>query len=378
METIKGKKKISYRDSFIYDNQRIMSPCFNRKTDVKDWVSKTRQELKMAKLMGVRAHSFENVTFEDFSKRWLEESMKTKLSPSTYRNYERYLRLKINPLFGKKLMKDVRIEDADRLSKKLKAEGHNSKGANLILACLKSIMNEAEQREYIGKNPLRHFKLLSPDPQQYKYWDKPMAQQFLAASLNDPLYPVYLTAIYTGMRRGELAGLCWDRVNFSENLIYVSRIRDIDGLRETTKTKLIRQIPIHPEVKRVLEGLLRNQKNPQFVFCRPDGGPIEVKHIYRTFRNAQKKAGITNPIKFHDLRHTAASTFIMNGASIFEVQKILGHTDVKMTMRYSHHSSEYLQQMTRFMGVGDVVVESYTKSTQNLEGRENLLLISNS
>ncbi|HLE12435.1 MAG TPA: tyrosine-type recombinase/integrase [Bacteriovoracaceae bacterium] len=69
------------------------------------------------------------------------------------------------------------------------------------------------------------------------------------------------------------------------------------------------------------------------------------------FTNADM-AGIKNKIRFHDMRHTFASQFMMSGGSLFDLQKILGHTDVKMTLRYAHFSSDHLQKSVQFMDFG--------------------------
>ena len=74
--------------------------------------------------------------------------------------------------------------------------------------------------------------------------------------------------------------------------------------------------------------------------------------IYRDFDKAQKKAGIQTRLRFHDLRHTFASQFMMNGGNVFDLQKLLGHTDIKMTMRYAHYSPEHLQSAMKGFELG--------------------------
>jgi site-specific recombinase XerD len=79
----------------------------------------------------------------------------------------------------------------------------------------------------------------------------------------------------------------------------------------------------------------------------------ENAHIYRRFHKAQAKAGLTNRIRFHDLRHSFASNFMMNGGNVFDLQKILGHTDIKMTMRYAHFTPDHLQTSIKYMNMLD-------------------------
>ena len=88
------------------------------------------------------------------------------------------------------------------------------------------------------------------------YWTKAEVGQFLLAVKERELFPLYFTALHTGLRLGELCALKWDRVDFGLGQITVSRIRDRLGLRETTKTKLKRIVPIVPELKNLFVGLL--------------------------------------------------------------------------------------------------------------------------
>jgi integrase len=86
-----------------------------------------------------------------------------------------------------------------------------------------------------------------------------------------------------------------------------------------------------------------------FVFLGPKGGPIPYGHLYRQFGIAQSEAGIANKIRFHDLRHTFASNYMMSGGNVFDLQKLLGHTKIEMTMVYAHLSPNHLQGSLRFM-----------------------------
>ncbi len=96
------------------------------------------------------------------------------------------------------------------------------------------------------------------------------------------------------------------------------------------------------EVRRVLEGLRKKQEHLQIIFCESPGEPFNVHHLYRDFSKVQKKAGFQRRIRFHDLRHTFASQFMMSGGSLYDLQKILGHTKIEMTMRYAHLSADHL------------------------------------
>lgn len=133
------------------------------------------------------------------------------------------------------------------------------------------------------------------------------------------LKPIVEGAIHTGMRRGELLSLQWDQIR--NGFIYLAE----------TKSGKARQIPINDRVARVLQKLRQqNQLKSPFVLCDANGKRFyEVK---RSFASACRRAGIEG-FRFHDLRHTFASQLVMNGVGLKAVQELLGHADLKMTMR---------------------------------------------
>lgn len=180
--------------------------------------------------------------------------------------------------------------------------------------------------------------------------------QLLRANAREEIYSLLVVALNTGMRIGELTGLCWDRVNFETSMIEVSRAMTRRGLKESTKTNLVRYIPMNPEVKEVLWNLIRRQRCPRYVFVDRRGQPFNPDHFsLRHLQAALKRAGVRS-ISFHILRHTYASTFVMNGGNIYDLQKILGHTKVEMTMVYAHLSPQHLSGIVgtvRFSADGD-------------------------
>lgn len=174
-------------------------------------------------------------------------------------------------------------------------------------------MIKAYKERLIPFNPLMNIKLPRQDLQLHKYWVQNEITKYLTApSANENwIYSISAVAIQTGMRMAELCGLCWNRVDFRRNLIHITRTRDKTGVALT--------IPV------------------------PKGGPIAYGHLYRQFGVAQTEAGIKNKIRFHDLRHTFASNYMMAGGNVFDLQKLLGHTKIEMTMIYAHLSPNHLQ-----------------------------------
>jgi site-specific recombinase XerD len=104
-------------------------------------------------------------------------------------------------------------------------------------------------------------------------------------------------------------------------------------------------------VKHHLMELKKSSQDKQ-VFLDEDNDPFDVDHLYRDFRVYLKGADIDKTFRFHDLRHTFASHFMMNGGNIYDLQKILGHTSLEMTQRYAHLAPEHLVRASNVVSFG--------------------------
>ena len=138
----------------------------------------------------------------------------------------------------------------------------------------------------------------------------------------------------------------------------ICRLRDRNGLGDRTKTvKSRRFIPINAVVKNHLLGLKKTSQT-DYVFVDKDNDPFDVDHLYRELRVFLKKSKIDKIFRFHDLRHTFASHFMMNGGNIYDLQKILGHTSLEMTQRYAHLAPEHLVRASNVVSSGANLISS--------------------
>lgn len=160
------------------------------------------------------------------------------------------------------------------------------------------------------------------------------------------MYYCAVLALYTDMRRREAAGLQWDSVNDETGMITVKRTycRVAKAFLEETKSKKIRRIPICKALSYHLRDWYRITGSSGYVvpFFHPD-------HFNREFKRTAVAARVPK-IRFHDLRHTFASHFLMGGGNIYDLQKILGHSTVQVTERYTHLIPEHLQGKTEVLG----------------------------
>jgi integrase len=186
------------------------------------------------------------------------------------------------------------------------------------------------------------------------------------ASANPYLGAMVRIAINTGMRRGELLTLRWEQVNLSTSTITLYR----------TKSGEPRAVPINAAVYDALVALVPAQARRQGpVFPREDGGTW--RDVRRPFLAALESAGIDG-FRWHDLRHTCASWLVMQGRTLRDVQEVLGHGDLRMSMKYAHLSAAHkraavdaLDGLTPSMKPREMASEMASKSESRPESAPN-------
>lgn len=147
----------------------------------------------------------------------------------------------------------------------------------------------------------------------------------LEQPFTDHLKPMVLVSLNTGMRRGELFDLKWSAVNFDTKTITVAGA--------TTKTSDTRHIPMNQETLGVLEAWKKQVSKSPYVFSGQGGGRFEdVKSAWLKLLERAKIDGF----RWHDMRHDFASRLVMAGVPLNTVRDLLGHADIKMTLRYAH------------------------------------------
>ncbi|MEZ4819964.1 MAG: site-specific integrase [Bdellovibrionota bacterium] len=194
----------------------------------------------------------------------------------------------------------------------------------------------------------------------YKYLQtKSEIRLFLETAKNfqDGTFELYATAIFTGMRAGEIAGLRWNDIDLNKRLIRVQR-----SFNGPTKSGKERVVPILDALLPLLKHW--RLKNPlQVVFPNSVGNLRQPSDriFQEVFQKCLKKAGL-NRIKFHDLRHTFASHWMMNNGSLYRLKDILGHSTIKMTEHYAHLAPHLYK-------------EDYGRLTFNLESKNRVSIL---
>jgi integrase len=151
---------------------------------------------------------------------------------------------------------------------------------------------------------------------------------------------IFLTAAFTGLRRGELVALRWRDVDFARSHIRVRASYSKGGLT-TPKSGKIRAVPMAPQVATALAQLGRREHftaDDDHVFPGETGGYLDASALYRRYKKALERACLRD-LRFHDLRHTFG-TCVIATASILKVKEWMGHADVATTMRYLHFAPQ--------------------------------------
>jgi len=207
---------------------------------------------------------------------------------------------------------------------------------NRELACLRFMFSKAVEWEKADVNPVKRVKLFRENNQRIRYLSMDEIGRLVACSSED-LKPIILTALYTGMRSGEILKLKWEDVDLTQRIIYVAN----------SKNGEMREIPIKDSLYDVLK---RMDRKSQYIFVKGDGNPYAS--IHRQFTAVLKRAGIEN-FRFHDLRHTFASHLVMSGAELMTVKELLGHKTLRMTLRYSHLSASHKRKAIDMLKFSD-------------------------
>lgn len=295
--------------------------------------AQTRSEAVLA-LQRKVAESFDNdyspnrtkkLNFTEISELYLENYSKPnkKSWKCDYYNLEAHLK----PFFGKLELNNI----TPLLIEKYRAErlktGVEKSTTNRELALLKKMFNLAIDWGYLKENPVRKVKIYSEKDNIKERVLSEEEEKKLLKESTDHLKPIIITALNTGMRRGEVLNLKWDQVNLKERFILVLN----------TKSSKRRIVPINDLLYEVLHDL-KKSTDSDYVFPNPETGK-PLKTVRRGFENACRRAGIKN-MRFHDLRHTFGSRLIREGVDIVTVQNLLGHHSITITQRYTHTNSD--------------------------------------
>lgn len=299
------------------------------------------------------------MTFKEASEIFMRLHASKKCKYNTEHGYKGYLKNHLLPYFGKlKLCEITPLAVNEFVAQELETGRRNST-VNKYTKLMSQIYSFMIDMDIVVKNPLARIKSLKEERSEEIRSLSTEETKILLSKTKEiypDFYPLLFTALFTGMRQGELMGLTWDSINWITRKITVDK-NFTHGRVGTTKTGKVRKIDMSLELVKVLKEwrLACPKGENNLVFPNGDGGYQDANNmIKRRFKPALNRAGIDS-LRFHDLRHTYASLLLANGAPMKYVQHQLGHSSIKMTMDlYTHLLPEINEQCVNLL---DNIVE---------------------
>jgi integrase len=278
-------------------------------------------------------------TFEDACSiylRWLEDVRDRK--PSTLRDYRGSIRTHLLPWFGGMRVEDITPEHCEAWAAGFGGGRKLSNRTKIkVTTILYGIMERARRTWKLPRNPVADLE----KPVQRRRVDIEVFSPeevlcLVRAAESEQDAAIFLTAAFTGLRRGELVALRWRDVDFARSHLRV-RASYTDGALSTPKSGKMRSVPMAPDVSAALARLGQRPAwtgDDDLVFIGQAGGYLDASALYRRYKKTLVRAGLRD-LRFHDLRHTFGTQVIAT-ASILKVKEWMGHADVDTTMRYLH------------------------------------------
>jgi integrase len=295
-----------------------------------------------------------NLTVGEYLDSWLSDSVRGTVRPSTFERHEGIIRLHIKPSLGRVWLKKLTPAHVRGLHREKLDAGLAPATVGKIHSTLHKALSQAVSDGIVPRNAA-DVKAPRPTPEEMRPLSETEVRAFLdlARESGDRFEALYVLAITTGLRRGELLGLRWDDVSMERSTLRVGRALVREGGRHTlgeTKTRRgRRQINLTPRTVSTLKAHHKKQqeekikltglyKDHGLIFATRVGTPINPENLVnRSFKPLLERASLPE-IRFHDLRHTCATLLLGRGVHPKLVQELLGHATIAMTLdTYSHY-----------------------------------------
>lgn len=225
--------------------------------------------------------------------------------------------------FKGKNLSEILLKDIEAFVVYLTKERKLKKATvNRYISFISSTFDICIKNKLCSLNPCKELKKFKEDNQKIRYLTTEEEKR-LFEFLPERIKPIIITALHTGLRRGNILNLKWSDIDFDYNFIEI--------LKQDNKGHKSIKIPLSDKLLEVLNSI---PKTSEYVFINPQTGE-PYNEITKSFNNACKKANIEN-FRFHDLRHTVATRLVERGVDIRTVQEIMAHSSIVTTQRYMH------------------------------------------
>ena len=297
----------------------------------------------------------ENLTVGQWLAIWQHDFLGN-VKPGTVASYEMQVRVHILPMLGEIKLTELRTPVVQRLYNQKLVQGLSPKSIKNIHNCLHRSLDIAVRIGYLTKNPTSACILPTVRQVEIHPLDTPEQKKLLAHIRGSEHEALITTAIFTGMRSGELIGLTWDCVDFENGIIRITkqlcqpRKKGAGYTFGTPKNGKGRTLTPAPFVMELLKKHKKAQAAqrlaigpawddegfPNLVFTEPDGRHFKQWTVCRILQKELAEAGLEKH-RFHDLRHTYVVNAFRAGDDVKTVQQNAGHYSAAFTLdRYAH------------------------------------------
>ena len=273
-------------------------------------------------------------TFKEFGDEFVENYAVANNKPSEVDSKRMILRVHLMPVFGKLRLNKISPRQIERYKAQKRAQQLSPATINNHLGVLSKLFAVAEEWGIISHVP--RIKRMKEGEQEFDFADFEEAERLLTAcrEVEPELYALLHTVQKTGMRSGEFLELRWQDVDLVTGTLTIRRsyVRRRMGTPKNHKSRTI-------ELGDDAIGVLKTHRHlkSELVFCDPKGKIMTKDMLKRPLKRICIKAGLRH-LTWRDMRHTFASHLVMRGAPLKTVQELMGHADIKTTMRYAHLS----------------------------------------
>jgi integrase len=291
---------------------------------------------------------------------WLANSVKGTVSRATYDGYRRDVNHHIIPELGRRKLKELTRDDIRRLYRRKRDEGLSNRTLSYIHTTLRKALKDAVGDDLIPRNstdgvkPPETLQGIAKEPQAL---DSSEVKTLLEEARGGRLEALYVVALCAGLTRGEVLGLKWSDIDLGGGTLSVKRSLDVDGTYKSPKNRSSRRTLKLTTQSLAALGAHKTRQNEErlrkgdgwqdndLVFPNTLGKPMNAGNFYRRdFQPLLERAGLADEgFTFHSLRHTFATTLAAKGVHPSTAQKLLGHSDIRMTLAIYTHATDDMQ-----------------------------------
>lgn len=349
----------SYRKAITINGKKI-EKRFSRKSDADRWYSEKRREKELVE--NGLSLKIEGTTFQEFASKWLEFRKLNGKPLSSWESDESRLRKYILPEFGHRLINKIPTIEWESLLDSLVSNDLIAPATrNRIRSLATKIYNDALRKGVVSSNPVNIIPKLKESMEAWDYWSSinDIVSYIEHAKIeSDWFYLFAVMSLNTGARLGEILALDVEDINLRNRRIHIKKVfEETSGtVQNRTKGHKERWLGINDSLYEALVTILRTRKfsnSNDPIIADKDGHRLYERQVRRVHERVCAKAKL-KPIRIHDLRHTYASHYIMNGGNLVDLQSLLGHSSPMMTLKYAHLAPGYLEKKSGLVNFGSM------------------------